>query len=171
MTMLKPAELMNSLKFSLLLTLLLCSALVHADQFQSAGDAYNAGNMREAFRLFKELAEQGDAGAQAMLGGMYANGEGVPQDYREAVAWYRKAAEQGHAKAQSGLGVKYFNGEGVPADDVLAYMWLNMAGANGDKDAAENRLKISNQMTSAQIERAQELSRKCFEQNYKNCGK
>jgi TPR repeat protein len=29
---------------------------------------------------------------------MYANGEGVPQDYAEAVKWYRKAAEQGNAE-------------------------------------------------------------------------
>jgi len=26
---------------------------------------------------------------------MYANGEGVLQDYKEAVKWYRLAAEQG----------------------------------------------------------------------------
>ena len=29
---------------------------------------------------------------------MYANGEGVVQDYKEAVKWYRKAAEQGIAQ-------------------------------------------------------------------------
>ncbi len=36
-----------------------------------------------------------DALAQYNLGGMYATGGGVPQDYQEAVRWYRLAAEQG----------------------------------------------------------------------------
>ena len=49
-------------------------------------------------------AEQGDAAAQASLGFMYRNGEGVPQDYGEALRWYRLAADQGHASAQVSLG-------------------------------------------------------------------
>ena len=58
-------------------------------------------------------AEQGDAPAQFMLGRMYANGDGVPQDAAEAVRWYRLAAEQGLAEAQFNLGVMYANGQGV----------------------------------------------------------
>ena len=34
---------------------------------------------------------------------MYANGDGVPQDYAEAVKWYRKAADQGQAAAKEWL--------------------------------------------------------------------
>ena len=41
---------------------------------------------------------------------MYANGQGVPQDYAEAVKWYRLAADQGDADAQSYLGVMYAKG-------------------------------------------------------------
>jgi len=40
----------------------------------------------------RPLADQGNALAQLGLGGMYANGQGVPQDYAQAVIWYRKAA-------------------------------------------------------------------------------
>src|ERR1017187_3210827 len=40
------------------------------------------------------------SGAQFNLGLMYANGEGVTQNYAEAARWYRKAADQGDAKAQ-----------------------------------------------------------------------
>ena len=125
---------------------------------------------KEAVVWCRRAAEQGLAGAQHILGLMYALGEGVPEDYKEAVVWYRRAAEQGFAGAQRNLGLMYANGDGVPEDAVLAYLWLNMAGANGDKAATEYRHKISKQMTPAQIERAQELSRKCFAQNYKNCG-
>ena len=39
--------------------------------------------------------------AQAVLGVMYDNGEGVPEDDAQAVSWYRKAAQQGHAGLNS----------------------------------------------------------------------
>ena len=51
-----------------------------------------------------ELASQGVAVSQYNLGVMYANGEGVPQDYAEAVRWYRLAADQGLGEAQLNLG-------------------------------------------------------------------
>ena len=42
---------------------------------------------REAVKWFRKAAEQGDASAQYNLGVMYANGEGVPEDYVKAYAW------------------------------------------------------------------------------------
>ena len=55
----------------------------------------------------KAKAKKGDAEAQFNLGKMYANGQGVPQDYREAVKWFRLAADQGMAGAQNALGGMY----------------------------------------------------------------
>jgi len=78
-----------------------------------------------------KAAEQGDAEAQANLGFMYANGEGVPQDDVEAVKWYRKAAEQGYAKAQHNLGFMYLIGQGVPEIDVEAVKWFRKAAEQG----------------------------------------
>ena len=43
----------------------------------------------------RQAAEQGDASAQYNLGVMYANGEGVPEDYVKAYAWINLAAAQG----------------------------------------------------------------------------
>jgi uncharacterized protein len=74
-----------------------------------------------------KAADQGDADAQNILGSVYADGEGVPQDYVQAAAWYRKAAEQGHAAAQSNLGEMYETGRGVPQDVIMAHMWFNLA--------------------------------------------
>ncbi len=54
--------------------------------------AYERGDYATALRLLRPLAEQGDAGAQHTFGFMYANGQGVRQDYAEAVKWYRLAA-------------------------------------------------------------------------------
>ena len=50
--------------------------------------------------------------AQDNLGGMYANGTGVPQDDAEAAKWYKLAAEQGYATGQVHIGLMYFNGRG-----------------------------------------------------------
>ena len=65
-------------------------------------------------------AENGDADAQASLGEMYRDGQGVTQDDVEAVKWYRKAAEQGDAYAQHNLGLAYSYGSGVVKDYVEA---------------------------------------------------
>ena len=61
--------------------------------------------MGEVLRDWKGAVDQGHAGAQCNLGAMYANGQGVPQNFKEALVWYRKAADQGDAGAQFNLGV------------------------------------------------------------------
>ena len=78
-----------------------------------------------------KAAEQGDAEAQANLGFMYANGEGVPQDDVEAVKWYRKAADQGYAKAQHMLGFMYIIGQGVPENATEGVKWYRKAAEQG----------------------------------------
>ena len=74
-------------------------------------------------KALRKQAIAGDVEAQDKLGVMYANGEGVPQDYAEAVKWYRKAVEQGYAVAQYNLGFAYFKGQGVPQDKYEAVKW------------------------------------------------
>ena len=54
-----------------------------------------------ALRLWKPLADKGDANAQNNLGTMYQWGQGVAQDYKEAVRLYRLAAAHGFAIALS----------------------------------------------------------------------
>ena len=90
------------------------------------------------FAATKKDAESGDADAQNNLGGMYDNGQGVPQDVAEAVKWYRLAADQGYAMAQYNLGVMYDNGQGVPQDDAEALKWYRLAADQGQADAQFN---------------------------------
>ncbi len=127
--------------------------------FQAGVDAYNRGDFTEAYKQWLPLAEQGHAYAQNNLGLMYAQGEGVPQDYGEAVRWFRQAAEQGYADAQLNLGLMYDNGEGVPQDYVRAYAWLNLAAAQGHAQAVKNRDIVRGWMTASQVAEAQQLTR------------
>jgi uncharacterized protein len=83
-------------------------------------------------------AEQGDIIAQGILGGIYYNGEGVPQDYKQAVYWYKKSADQGDAIAQYDLGIMYYNGEGVPQDYKQAVYWYKKSADQGYAKAQYN---------------------------------
>ncbi|MCA8834492.1 MAG: SEL1-like repeat protein, partial [Proteobacteria bacterium] len=78
-------------------------------------------------------------------------------------------AEQGNANAQYNVGVSYELGFGVPQDYLRAHMWYNLAASNGDDLAPENRDKIAEKMTPAQIVEAQALARACVAKDYKGC--
>jgi len=137
-----------------------------AGPFEDGVAAYGRGDFAGAAKHFREAAEQGDAWGQALLGSMYNEGQGVPQDYAEAVTWYRKAAEQGNASAQFNLGFMYDNGQGVPQDYVRAHKWTNLAvsrypaSEKGRREkAVKNRDIIAAKMTPAQVAEAQKLAR------------
>ena len=51
------------------------------------------------FKTNLELAEQGNATGQAVLGAIYLQGLGVPKDLAKGLYWLTKAAEQGNADA------------------------------------------------------------------------
>jgi TPR repeat protein len=56
---------------------------------------------KEAVRRCWRLAAQGDADAQFNLGLMYAEGRGVPQDYKKAHTWFNISAANGIELASS----------------------------------------------------------------------
>ena len=114
-------------------------------------------------------ALNGNADAQYNLGIMYASGLGVIQDYNEAVKWFRLSSSQGNAQAQKIYGLMYASGRGVTQDYVRAHMWLNISASSGNTLAESNRDKVAKKMTQTQIEKAQEMARRCQSSNYKNC--
>jgi len=112
----------------------------------------------QARRWYAKAAAQGQAKAQYNLGTLYFNGDGVPKNYQQALRWFRLAADQGEALAQTKIAIMYDEGQGVPHDIVQAYTWYSLAATNGDKAAAYLRSTIANQMTPAQIAKAQKLA-------------
>jgi TPR repeat protein len=144
-----------------------------AGEVEDAVAAYKTGDYQKALRLWKPMAEQGDAYAQYFLGRMYAKGTGVSEDDAKAVYWYRKAAEQGDAYAQNELAGMYRDGEGVPQNDVHAYAWYGIAAAQEHKIAKEhdqehrpfarNKGNVEKTMTREQIAKGQELAAEYWE--------
>ena len=98
---------------------------------------------REAARLYKLAADQGNAAAQNNLGVFYENGRGgLPKDDREAARLYKLAADQGNAAAQNNLGIFYEQGRGgLPKDDREAARLYKLAADQGDA-VAQNNLGI-----------------------------
>lgn len=111
---------------------------VSAGPYEDGYAALSRGDYARALRLFRPLADQGNALAQYSLGVMYTNGHGVPQDYAQAVAWYRKAADQSLAAGQNNLGFMYTYGYGVPQDYTEAAKWYWKAADQGDTTAQRN---------------------------------
>src|SRR5215468_2910306 len=103
-----------------------------AAAFEDGLDAYRRGDYATAMRLWRPLADQGNADAQSRLGFMYQNGRGVPQDDGAAVSWYRKAVDRGHAPAQVNLGFMHQNGRGgLQKDDREAARLYRLAADQG----------------------------------------
>ena len=65
--------------------------------------AYNRGDYMPAIRLFRPLAEQGNAKAQNVLGVMFRKGEGVAKNPARAHMWFSFAAKRGDAGAKAEL--------------------------------------------------------------------
>ena len=85
-----------------------------------------------------ELANEGDAFAQANAAWGYREGYGTAADAFEAVKWYQKAAKQGYACAQYNLGDMYYYGTGVEQSDENAAEWVLKAAEQGLASAQYN---------------------------------
>ena len=131
----------------------------HGADFYEGTIAYIRSDYATALPIFRQLAEQGEAKAQSLLGIMYQNGLSVTQDYAAAARWYRKAADQGNPIAQFSLGFMYYNGRGVTQDIVQAHMWFNLSVAAGMKDSGAFRDLLAEKMTPEQIAEAQKMAR------------
>lgn len=66
-----------------------------SEEFHKGFTAAARSDHAEAARWFRLAAEQGRADAQHLLGVLYADGQGVPQDDVAAYMWFNLAAAQG----------------------------------------------------------------------------
>ena len=57
---------------------------------------------------YRKAAEQGNAAAQANLGGLYLNGQGVPRDYVQAYKWLNLAVSRSEASEKSNFEVAIY---------------------------------------------------------------
>mgnify|MGYP001365513064 FL=1 len=100
--------------------------------------AYMKGDFDQAMNTWLPLAENGDVEAQAWVGSLYANGDGVKIDPSVAFQWYLRSAKGGNPQAQANVGALYAMGQGVGQDMAEAVRWIRRAARNGDANAQFN---------------------------------
>jgi TPR repeat protein len=73
-------------------------------EFQKGMEAFQARDYAKAYKLWGDLASQGQhPAAQTNLGFLYTHNLGVARDYDAARRWYKRAIEQGYRPAQENL--------------------------------------------------------------------
>jgi len=99
--------------------------------------AFQRGYYITAFSLATQRAgDKHDPKSMTLLGELYANGLGVPQDDKKAEEWYKLAAARGDANAMFALGMFRMQGRGGPRDRVESAKWLAAAAKLGHPIAA-----------------------------------
>ena len=132
---------------------------------QAGLDAYMAGAFSKAREIWMPLAEAGDTDAQAWVGSLYANGDGVELDDGEAFKWYLKSAEGGNVQAQSNIGAMYAMGKGASQDSEEAVRWFEKAAEQGDAHGQFNLAVLLTSGTGVEknVEKAAEWYRTAAE--------
>lgn len=117
---------------------LLCVALATATHAAAAAQSVRSGieawqraDYPEAVKIWRPLAEAGDADAQFNLGQAYRLGRGVPINLAAAQTWLERAAGKGHLDAQSTLGLLLFDS----GNRTGGLRWLKMAAEGGEPRA------------------------------------
>ncbi|MFZ2540138.1 MAG: tetratricopeptide repeat protein [Gallionella sp.] len=104
-----------------------------AEELERANDLFEKEQMMDAVVIFKKLAEQNYAPAQARLGEVLDYTEAD----EEAVGWYIMAAAQGSAEGAYGLGKMYLSGEGIKSDPTQALYWIKLAAEKDNLNAVK----------------------------------
>jgi uncharacterized protein len=108
-----------------------------ASQPDLAFGAFQRGYYITAFQLATErAADKDDPKSMTLLGELYANGLGVPQDDKKAAEWYKLAAARGDANAMFALAMFRMQGRAGPRDRVESAKWLAAAAKLGHPVAA-----------------------------------
>ena len=96
-----------------------------------AHTAWEAGDVKAAFRLFRESALAGDPHSCLNLGYFYDTGLGITKSRTEALRWYRRAYRNGDSAGASNIATVY-RAQGRLRE---AFEWFKRAAAMNDGDA------------------------------------
>jgi len=107
------------------------AAPLPAQSVKAGIDAWQRADYPSAIRIWRPLAEAGDADAQFNLGQAYRLGRGVPLDLSVAKIWFERAARNGHIDAETTLGLLIFQN----GDRVGGLKWLKAAADQGEPRA------------------------------------
>jgi hypothetical protein len=125
--------------------------------FADGLQAYDGGDLESAVEAWRDAAAAGDLDAVVALAGLYAEGTGLPRDWRAAARLYRQAADTGHKIAQLNLGELYAFGRGVERDLEQAYLWYGLAAEQRSAWAARELAALTQRLPADALARAKAL--------------
>ena len=123
---------------------------------------YQRGRYVGAFKeAMRRVEEKNDPKSMTLLGELYADGLGVPNDDKKAAEWYKLAAARGDREAMFALSMFKMTGRGGPADRPEAVRLLTEAAKRGHVVGAYDLalLCLEGQLIPQDINRAVELMR------------
>jgi hypothetical protein len=118
-------------KIALTALLLAMATNAHAQSVTAGIEAWQRADYDSAVKIWRPLAEAGDADAAFNLGQAYRLGRGVPISLAAAQTWLERAARKDHLDAQTTLGLLLFNG----GNRVGGLRWLKTAAEQGEPRA------------------------------------
>ncbi len=118
-------------KIALAALLLAVAPAAEAQSVKAGVEAWQRAEYESAVKIWRPLAEAGDADAAFNLGQAYRLGRGVPISLAAAQTWLERAARKGHLDAQTTLGLLLFNG----GNRVSGLRWLRTAAEEGEPRA------------------------------------
>jgi TPR repeat protein len=131
-----------------------------------AYSAFQRGFYLSAFReAIRRATEENDPKSMTLLGELYADGLGVPNDDNKAVEWYNLAIARGNREAMFSLAMFRMTGRGGPADRKEAARLMDEAAKRGHVIAAYDLalLCLEGQIIPRDFDRAAQLMRQAAE--------
>jgi hypothetical protein len=110
---------------------LAASAPAAAQSVKAGIQAWQRGDYPAAVRIWRPLADAGDADAAFNLGQAYRLGRGTPINLAVAQSWFERGARNGHLDAQTTLGLMLFDS----GNRTSGLRWLKTAAEKGEPRA------------------------------------
>lgn len=137
----------------------------HRLNYDAILDLYSKGDYKTVAENLLPLAASGHHGAEELIGIMYHQGQGVPQDFAKAKTYLTRAANADRPLAEHHLATMYYLGQGVEKDPVTALMWLHIAIVHyqdgpAKKRAEQDRDNIYTELSRRDKDRAMSMARK-----------
>jgi len=107
------------------------TSVANETPLNDAHAAWEMGDVKTAFRLFREMAEAGDPHSYLNLGYFYDLGLGTRKSRTDALRWYRRAYRNGDSAGASNIATVYRD-QGRFRE---AFEWFKRAAAMNDGDA------------------------------------
>ena len=128
-------------------------------------------NREQAIYWYSLAAFNQDDNAQFRLASLLQEETGKA---KESHFWYEKSAELGNPEAHLALATNFILGRGVEKNLTFAHVSCNLAtflsrDIGSISRSIQLRTELETKMSTEQIKKAEQLSRKCIEKKFKEC--